>query len=202
MSKRLGFVRVFAVLVAGMVSLGLSLGLAGCGEKTSNEDEIIRQAVVETMDIFKNPTREALEEAVGESDSSLEELEGYGIDLYEFMSHCFRNFDYSIGEISVDGDVATAQLTVTNANLQTAIEAVSDDVSNNYDEYLDVVLAEDGESQFMQLFFDKVYEQLDAMDDTVTNDVTLKLKKTDGSWDVDQSEIDTLVSAMFGGLEL
>ncbi len=201
MSKRQGFARMLVALVASFVTLGLSLALVGCGKK-ANEEEIIRQAVTETMDIFKNPTEEALAEVLKDADSSLEVLDEYGIDIYEFMGHCFRNFDYSIGEISIDGDVATAELTVTNTDLQAAIETASDDITNNYDEYLDVVLGDDGERQFMQLFFQKVYEQMDATDETVTNDVTLKLKKEDGVWDVDDSGVDAVVSAMFGGLEM
>ncbi len=201
MSKRQGFARMLVALVASFVTLGLSLALVGCGKKV-NEEEIIRQAVTETMDIFKNPTEEALAEVLKDADSSLEVLDEYGIDIYEFMGHCFRNFDYSIGEISIDGDVATAELTVTNTDLQSAIETASDDITNNYDEYLGVVLGDDGERQFMQLFFQKVYEQMDATDETVTNDVTLKLKKEDGVWDVDDSGVDAVVSAMFGGLEM
>lgn len=199
MNKHRGIFRALATATSCLLALALAVGLSGCG---NNDEELIRTSVTEVMEVFKNPTPENLQEYIDDTDVDTSELEQYGIDLNEFLVHCFKHFDYTINDVKIDGDTATVDVTVTNADVQKAMEEATNAVMGNLNNYSDLLTAEDGEQQFMKIFFDEVYQQLDASEELVTNDTTLKLNKTDGEWDVDKEALDDVVSAMYGGLEI
>ena len=82
------------------------------------------------------------------------------------------------------------------------VEATTTEITENIDDYADVLNGENGRKEFMKIFFNKIYEKLDASEETVSTDATLQLNKVDGEWEVDDSSMDAVVSAMYGGLEL
>ena len=198
MNKRTGILRILMSACCCMLAAGLVLALSGCGK--SNGEELIRTSVTEVMEVFKNPTEENLKQFVENSDIDTSELDAYDIDLYEFLGHCFKHFSYEVGEVKVDGDHATVDVTVTNANVSKAMENATNTVMGNVDQYADMLAAEDGQKQFMKVFFDEIYAELDGSDELVTSDEKLTLTKTDGEWEVDKSSLDSVVSAMYGGL--
>lgn len=200
MNKRTGALRAITTFVACVLALGLVVGLNGCGKK--NDEELIRASVSEVMDLFKNPTKENLQGFINEDEMDLSTLEEYDIDIYEFLGHSFKHFDYTINDVTVDGDTASANLTLTNTDLGAVVEDVTNDITTNIDDYSDVLSGENGQKEFMKIFFNKIYEALDASEETVSTDATLRLNKVDGEWEVDDSSLDAVVSAMYGGLEL
>ena len=68
--------------------------------------------------------------------------------------------------------------------------------------YSELLQGDDGMKAFMQVYFQKVYEKIDASDKMITTDVTLNLTKKDGKWDVDEESVDALVSGMYGGIQV
>ena len=199
MNKRMGALRAITTIVSCVLALGLVVGLNGCGK---NDEELIRASVSEVMDLFKNPTKENLQGLINEDEVDLSTLEEYDIDIYEFLGHSFKNFDYTINDVTVDGDTANANLTLTNTDLGAVVEETTTEITENIDDYADILNGENGRKEFMKLFFNKIYEKLDASEETVSTDATLKLNKVDGEWEVDDSSMDAVVSAMYGGLEL
>ena len=199
MNKRMGALRAITTIVSCVLALGLVVGLNGCGK---NDEELIRASVSEVMDLFKNPTKENLQGLINEDEVDLSTLEEYDIDIYEFLGHSFKNFDYTINDVTVDGDTASANLTLTNTDLGAVVEETTTEITENIDDYADILNGENGRKEFMKLFFNKIYEKLDASEETVSTDATLKLNKVDGEWEVDESSMDAVVSAMYGGLEL
>ena len=199
MNKRMGALRAITTIVSCVLALGLVVGLNGCGK---NDEELIRASVSEVMDLFKNPTKENLQGFINEDEIDLSTLEEYDIDIYEFLGHSFKHFDYTINDVTVDGDTASANLTLTNTDLGAVVKETTTEITENIDDYADVLNGENGRKEFMKLFFNKIYEKLDASEETVSTDATLKLNKVDGEWEVDDSSMDAVVSAMYGGLEL
>lgn len=195
----MGALRAITTIVSCVLALGLVVGLNGCGK---NDEELIRASVSEVMDLFKNPTKENLQGFVNEDEVDLSTLEEYDIDIYEFLGHSFKHFDYTINDVTVDGDTATANLTLTNTDLGAVVEETTTEITENIDDYADVLNGENGRKEFMKIFFNKIYEKLDASEETVSTDATLQLNKVDGEWEVDDSSMDAVVSAMYGGLEL
>lgn len=199
MNKRMGALRAITTIVSCVLALGLVVGLNGCGK---NDEELIRASVSEVMDLFKNPTKENLQGFINEDEVDLSTLEEYDIDIYEFLGHSFKHFDYTINDVTVDGDTASANLTLTNTDLGAVVEETTTEITENIDDYADVLNGENGRKEFMKIFFNKIYEKLDASEETVSTDATLQLNKVDGEWEVDDSSMDAVVSAMYGGLDL
>lgn len=144
-----------------------------------------------------------MEPYVGQlSSSDLKELETYGIDIYEFLGHCFSKFDYSVGKVSASGDTATAELSLTNVDVQSAVKATSDEFqSSDMRDELAQIYTDGGETALIQKFFEMFYSKLDETTETVSNDVTVKLTKSNGSWTIDDASLNDLVSAAYGGAD-
>ena len=197
--------RVISTMLAATLALVMSIGIAGCGGVGGNADaESIRASVTQLLDIFKNPTKENLGPYMGENQEVIDQLDSYGIDIYDFLQHAFSKYSYEVGSIEVDGDKATAAVTVSNANLQAAIDTASADFSSRQQELAEKYSngGEDALKDLMKEYFDAVYKAIDEGDETVTTDLTLNLTKKDGEWEVDEDSQQQLVSAMYGGLDL
>ena len=194
--------RVLAMALTAVLAMGAMFALAGCGP---NDEQAIRDGITQQLDILKNPTKETIEPLLGEADeTTMKQLETYGVDLYELIGHAFRGFDYTIGDIKVDGNNATADLTITTIDIsktsQAALESISKDPAA-----LEKVqkFYEDGDQKAaMQYVVGLVYDALDATTDTVTTDTTLKLTKTNGTWDVDKSSLNEIFAGMYGDLNM
>ena len=120
-----GFIVTLAALLA--LSIGM-VGLAGCSSGTSDEDAI-RASLSSELDSIKNIDDAFVNEFSESIDMS--QLSVYGIDGVEFMKSYLSGFDYTIDSINVDGDSATAQITLTCKSytgylqaLQTAVDEV------------------------------------------------------------------------------
>ncbi|MBP3894567.1 MAG: hypothetical protein J6D34_11080 [Atopobiaceae bacterium] len=192
-------VSALVAVVCCMLTFGLSVGLFGCGK---NDETVIRETISQALDPFKSPTRESLEPIITKSGTDLSEIEEYGIDPYEFMTHCLSHFDYTIDSVTVDGESATASLTLKSADISVAVKAVQAEMTENAADYADILSSEDALREFMKTFFDKVYEKLDASEELVESQAQLNLTKTDGEWGVDDDGVNTIVSGMFGGIEI
>lgn len=199
MSKRSGLLRILTTMLGCVLAFGLVVGLNGCGKQ--NDEELIRAAVAEVMDAFKSPTKENLKQFVDESEVDLSELDQYGIDIYEFLQHSFAHFDYTINEVKVDGNNATASLSLTNADLNKALTAAQEEYMAEID-YEALMSSDDPEKEVAQQLFAKVYQKLDESEDLVTTDATLKLTKEDGEWKLDEDSVNAVVSGMYGGMEI
>lgn len=100
--------RIIAVVTALALMAGILAAIPGCGP---NNEELIRQAVTEKYDAYKNADDAALSKIV----TSLENdgLAELGIDETEFVSAIVDGFDYNIDAVAVTGD--TAKVTMTFA---------------------------------------------------------------------------------------
>ena len=195
--------RFLATLAVCAVALGLTFGLAGCGgPKGPSDEELIRTSITELMDIFKNPTREKLEPYIDSTDTST--FDEYGIDIYDFFAHVFKRLDYTIDEIQIDGDTATATLTVSNVNLSAIVTEASEQFSENVLDYMEEIdmSSDTAMQELMGKLFELIYETIDTTEDFNTTSLTITLTKTDGTWVIDDSSAEAFISAMYGGMEL
>ena len=168
--------------------------------KTSSAD-----GVTKTLDAFKNPTKENLTPYIGELDTDqVKQLEAYGLDVYEFFGHAFKNFDYQLGDIAVDGDKATVAVKVQNTDVSKVARGVIDKVQNDESIAAEVQkIAEKGDqAEVMKFVFSLIYEELDATTETATTDVQLTLTKTNNEWRIDEDSFYTMVNGMYGGMEV
>lgn len=131
-SKSRSTIQGFLVVLAALLTLSIGMvGLAGCSGGTSDEDAI-RASLASELDSIKNIDDAFVNEFSESIDMS--QLSVYGIDGVEFMKSYLSGFDYAIDSINVDGDSATAQITLTCKSytgylqaLQTAVDEVTAD---------------------------------------------------------------------------
>ena len=198
------FKRVMASFVAIVLALGVGLGLAGCGGGNSDE-ALVRAAIENMMDAFKNPTKESLEPYMKEVDqSTLDQLDEYGVDIYDMLGHFFKHFEYTINDVTIDGDTGTASLSVTNADIEKAVQESTNGLMEDeefVEEFRNLYTSGDEKGAY-KLIFDKMFAAIDASEETVTTDIEVKLTKKDGQWDIDDSSVNEFVSAMYGGMDL
>ncbi|MDO4400390.1 MAG: hypothetical protein Q4D27_05520 [Coriobacteriia bacterium] len=193
--------RALALVIAALLAMGAVFMMAGCSG--TSDEQVIRDGITKELDAFKNPTKESLAPYIGEADEDqLAALEAYGVDIYEFIEHAFRGFDYEIGDITVDGDKATANVKVTNIDVANVTQDVMSKISTDKDISAKVQkLSEGGDQEkIMKYVFSLVYEAMDATTDTVTTDTTINLTKTDNQWNVDEESITEMIQGMYGGL--
>ena len=98
------------ILLAPVVAIAcmLTLVLGGCGGASA--EDLIRENLESYMgevDVADEAFVEGLESSAGE------DLDQLGITADEFAAAYLDGFGYEIGDITVDGDTATAELTIT-----------------------------------------------------------------------------------------
>ncbi|MDI9591365.1 MAG: hypothetical protein QM302_10070 [Acidobacteriota bacterium] len=190
--------RVVSAVACCVLATCLSVGLVACA---NNDEQLIRASVTKTLDLFKDPTKEKLGDFVESSSVDVDQLQGYGIDVYEFFEHGLARFDYEVGEVRVSGDTAEVDLSLTNVDLDAVASAVADDMRSDLDSYVSLMAGENAQQEFMKVYFQKVYEALDASEETVTTEATLKLTKRNGEWEVDEDSMGEVISGVWGGVE-
>lgn len=109
----------FAPAAVAAALLVLAIALAGCSSGPSDE-EVIRQGVSEELAAIKAGDDELISSV--EEDAG-EDLKTLGIDARDFMSAYLDGFDYSVGDVKVDGDSATVHLSITCRSMGEATEA-------------------------------------------------------------------------------
>ncbi|MEG0375102.1 MAG: hypothetical protein RR547_12510 [Raoultibacter sp.] len=121
---------LFALAIA--VAALLLTGLTACGGEAP--EDIIRKGVTEELESIKNLDQAALDEIVAGAASSGTDFEEYGISMDDFARTWLSGFDYTVDSVTVNGEDATATVTVTckslmegvNIWLEKATEAASD----------------------------------------------------------------------------
>ena len=169
-----GFIVTLATLLA--LSIGM-VGLASCSSGTSDEDAI-RASLSSELDSIKN----------------MSQLSVYGIDGVEFMKSYLSGFDYTIDSINVDGDSATAQITLTCKSytgylqaLQTAVDEVTADPD---------ALAALSNDEINQKIGEIVIGSLDGVELAATQPITITYTKVDGTWEPASSTSGDIAAAL------
>ena len=191
--------RLMAALVAILLASGATIALAGC---TSNDESAIRGGIAEQLDLLKNPTKDNIATIIATSSNSafLSTLETYGVDKYEYYQHVLRGFDYSIGKIEVSGDTATAEVAVTNLNVKNVMEETMNRLKSDPESAskLAEINQSEGHAAMMRYVFSALFEALDAVTESTTTDVTLKLTKNGNKWSIDEDSETVLSEAIYG----
>ena len=182
----------FLVTLAALLALSIGMvGLAGCSGGTSDEDAI-RASLSSELDSIKNIDDAFVNESSEPIDMS--QLSVYGIDGVEFMKSYLSGFDYTIDSINVDGDSATAQITLTCKSytgylqaLQTAVDEVTADPD---------ALAALSNDEINQKIGEIVIGSLDGVELAATQPITITYTKVDGTWEPASSTSGDIAAAL------
>lgn len=198
MSRHTGIGRILAALAGLALVAGLIIVPRVVGQ--AQEDALLDE-VERTMESLHHPTQDSLQVYVDAYGLDTDLLTDKGIDLVELASHAFARLSWNIEDVSVSGEVASVHLSVTNANLKDAVDATIAQQGISMSSYLGLLFGQDGDRSFYQDFLEELYRQVEAAD-SVSCEVTLRLNKLDGSWQVEDYSLSELASAVLGGLSL
>lgn len=169
---------------------------------TNSDERNVRDAVTRMLDAIKNPSREGMEPYLSNLDSNTKaQLDAYGIDMYDFIEHIFKHFDYAIDDVQIDGNNATVKLTITNADLMRALMSGSRELQSLDQDTLQQ-LSNDGEKAIMQKYMELFYASIDDEENLTTTESELKLVKSGGVWKVDESSAKSFSHSMYGNVNL
>ena len=183
-----GFLLTLAVLLA--LSVGM-IGLSGCKGGTNDEDAI-RASLTSELNSIKNIDDTFVNEFSESIDMS--QLSVYGIDGVEFMKSYLNGFDYSIDSINVDGDSATAQITLTcksytgyEQTLQQAVNEITADPDS---------LAKLSNDEINKKIGEIVIGSLDNVELAPTQPISITYTKVDGTWEPASSTSGDIAAAL------
>lgn len=149
-----------------------------------NPEELIRADLTTNLDLIKNADEETVSELM--QDIDVEELEAYGIDGTELAISLLEGFDYSIDSITVEDDVAVAELSVTCKSataLYGEVESLTIDLLSDPSVYTmtqEEIYAKAGEL---------VMEALDEIEVRTTS-IEVSYTKTSEGWEMDDASGD------------
>lgn len=179
-----------ALLMAIALAVG-ALALSGCAGGASDED-VIRGKLSSELDSIKNIDDGFSNEFAESIDMS--QLSVFGIDGNEFMKAYLDGFDYAIDSVSVEGDTAQAQITLTcksYTGYQQALQAAVDEITANPDE-----LAAASEADINKKIGEIVIGSLQNVELAPTQPITINYTKVDGEWEPASSTSGDIAAAL------
>ena len=190
MKSRRTVLRVLTVFVVCMMSLSFALGLGGCAK---TEEDQIRSMVASSFEVLKKPTEDNLSPYIEDLDVDYSSLENYDTNIYEFLSHSNAKLDYEVDSIVIDGKDAVANLTLTNVDLEAASKDATAEITDNLEDYMDLLNDENAETELIKVFVQKYYDHVDAATETKTTECELAFKKDDDKWVLDEESYQELL---------
>lgn len=165
--------KAIAAIVACALCAGILAVMPGCGP---NDEELIREAVTQRYDAYKNADDAALSSLVTSLEN--EGLAELGIDETEFVAAIVDGFDYAIDDIAVDGDHAVVTITFAGKSyteLLSSISSITEALASD-PAFLELS-QEDRLAQAGKMVMDS-FDALEVKDETVQLDYEL----VDGDW--------------------
>lgn len=119
-----GLARRLTATLGCVLAATLALALGACSTGPSDE-ELIRQGLSAELDQLVNKSGDEYDEIMSDVESSYASMLGdYGIDPVELAESIFDGFGYTIDAVEVDGDTATASVTLTMKSMTDFMEKV------------------------------------------------------------------------------
>ncbi|WP_346662441.1 hypothetical protein [uncultured Merdimonas sp.] len=178
-------------LVGGMLTVLAVAGITGC-EKKPDAEEVITESITNELESIKALDEETLKEM--SVDELTEEFAPYGIDGEEYMRTYLEGFDYTLGEVTVDGDTAETKVTLkckSYQDLEAGIENAVTEMMENPEE----LLALTGEEINLKIgeVIMGVIEETDAKE---TEPITITYEQKDGTWSESEDTEDVVADAL------
>lgn len=173
--------------VAFALMAAFALVATGCASASS--EDAIRQAVSQELDIYKNLDEEAMNMVMESAES--EGLTDLGIDGREFATAVLDGFDYTINSVTIDGNHATANVTITSKSMSDFEQRLNDSASALVDAPSTSLMSSDEIKQKVGELAMETFGETEIIDETI--DIEFELK--DSTW------VSTNVADALGNLD-
>lgn len=183
--------RALGIVLGTILVLGMG-SLVGCGSAQQSDEDLVRNSLSAELDSIKNLDEKFVNEISEAIDMS--RLSLYGIDGMEFMRSYLSGFDYAIDSVTVDGDTAQAQLTLTcksYTGYQKALQAAVDNITANPEE-----LAGMSNDDINKKIGEIVIQSLDGVELKPTEPITINYTKNEGTWEAASSTSGDIAAAL------
>lgn len=179
---------IIALLTVAMLAFG-GVALVGCGP---SDEEVVRQGVTDELNRLKQLDAELVDELA--ANAGAEDLAAFGIDAKEFVSTYLSGFDYRIDSVTVDGDMATATVTLTCKSFSAyndALEAAAAEMAN------DESLADMSEEELNQKLGQTIMDAIAGVPSAETAPIDLTFELKDNVWSPTSDAERALSEALF-----
>ena len=166
--------KLVSALAAGALVLGALFMVTGCGPSS---EEVIRNAITQEMDSYKNMDDSAMSEIATMAEN--EGISELGIDDQEFAAAVLDGFDYNIDDITVDGDTATATVTIVSKSYSDFEERITNIINELTD---DPSMAELDSDQIVEVVGERVMQAFDEVS-LNTETATIEYKLNGNVWE-------------------
>lgn len=194
--------KALALLSSVVAACILAVSLVGCSSAspqdvtTATLDEIKAQDFEGNMAELKTSIEQGIKEAAG-IDAELTDDEQAVVNK---LLNKMCDFDYALGDATVNGDHASVPVTFTTYDIKGAFtSSMRSYLQNVYASALSTGTVP-SQQDIVAQYFSELSTAIDALaEKSVTAQGTITLTKTDGNWTVDELD-STTANAMFGGI--
>jgi hypothetical protein len=182
--KQNKFSKLLVAVLTCALACVTAVGLSACGGE-SDEDQI-KGVIDDYLGAVQDMDQDVLDEVEDEmsQDSTYGQYISDGsIDINEYMDHLFGRMEYEIGDIEVDGDTATAEVTISNPDLMGAMSSPQHDLYAMDQDELAQIYADEGESGLVKKLMEFFYQEVENEDVEERGTVTFELQKGDDGWE-------------------
>lgn len=181
--------RIAIALTTAFLLLFAGAALTACGGP--DHEQAIRDALTQELDEIKNVDDAYIEELTAES--GIDELADMGIDPAEFFRSFLSGFDYTIDSVEVDGETATATVTLTMKSFTEFSSTLESEVSEMLQDESILSMSED---EIYQALGDRIMSSLDSMQVSQMDPITVNYELVDNTWTPTSDSMSTIESAM------
>lgn len=194
--------KVIALIASVVAACILAVSLVGCSSAspqdvtTATLDEIKAQDFEGNMAELKTSIEQGVKEAAGIDVELTDDEQAVVTKLLNKMC----DFDYALGDATVNGDHASVPVTFTTYDIKGAFtSSMRSYLQNVYASALSIGTVP-SQQDIVAQYFSELSTAIDALaEKSVTAQGTITLTKTDGNWTVDELD-STTANAMFGGI--
>ena len=175
----------------------------GSGEAQPTPAEEAASALDVTLSALKSADMNAIKEISGDEDVFGEAAETFGSEEQTgaVLKAMFGHFDYTIGTPEqVDDTNVNVPVTVSNANMDKAVDTWFSDLMNYAMENPDIANDEEAlQAKTIEILETSVDKVAEGEEGIVTKDVVIPMVLVDGKWQISEDVDDGVLDAILGG---
>lgn len=181
--------RVLFGAFMGIICAVMAFCLSGCGQ---SDEELIKQGLDDELSVLSDPSDEELQDLIEKSGVTDDELSDFGIPSSDLIKSWIDGYSYEIGDITVDGDSAQAEVTMTIKHLGTILN----DWSSTAIDALDITSYSSEED----LYADLGESMMKAINgaEPAAETATIDLEKSDDGWTLTDDGEEAIYALMLG----
>ena len=179
--------RIASILVLCAVIAVSAAVVAGCSK---SDADTVRDDVKKELDSIKSMSGDVADKLAKEADAA---YQPYGISGSDFVKSLFADFDYSVGDVKIDGNNATVEVTLKMKPLSSLNETLGTALSEVLAQADDETMV--NEETFRKKIGEAIMSSLDSIEAQELSPVTQKFTKADGKWASASENADILLKA-------